>query len=296
MTSTHLAELPIPALPLAVHLAHIVPALQYLSLVSIGTLCDAVCDVTFTITTVTVEHNDAIVMAGTGLWHFAIPSPAGPIAPTLLRNNALAMSIIGYPNAAELVASAHAALFSPALCTLETTLQRGYIRNLPGLTAKTLRRHPPQSVATAKGHLDQVRKNLRLTKPKPVPFPTGDPNIAAAVHSELFPEHEDKTHDCYVAVRLLYEPTGKVYTDQTGKFPCTSACGNNYVMILYDHDSIAILMEPLRNRKGPALLEAHTKLHAKLTHAGLRPPFIMMDNECTNAFKHFYTKRRLIFN
>ena len=113
MTSTHLAKLPIPALPLAARMAHIVPALQSHSLVSIGTLRDAGCDVTFTTTTVTLRHNDVIVMAGTrthpGLWHFAIPSPAGPITPTLLRNDTLAMSTIGYPNAAELVPYAHAA-------------------------------------------------------------------------------------------------------------------------------------------------------------------------------------------
>jgi hypothetical protein len=50
----------------------------------------------------------------------------------------------------------HATLFSPAISTLEQALTRGYIRNFPGLTAKTLQRHPPRSVATAKGHLDQV--------------------------------------------------------------------------------------------------------------------------------------------
>ncbi len=126
MTSTHLAKLPIPALPLAARMAHIVPALQSHSLVSIGTLRDAGCDVTFTTTTVTLRHNDVIVMAGTRthprLWHFAIPSPAGPITPTLLRNDTLAMSTFGYPNAAELVPYAHAALFSPALSALETAL------------------------------------------------------------------------------------------------------------------------------------------------------------------------------
>jgi hypothetical protein len=50
---------------------------------------------------------------------------------------------IGYPNASELVEYAHAALFSPALSTLEKALQKGYARNLPGLTAKTLRPQPP---------------------------------------------------------------------------------------------------------------------------------------------------------
>jgi hypothetical protein len=165
MTSTHDAELPIPMLPLAARMAHIVRALRSHSLVSIGTLCDAGCEVIFTTTTVTVHYNNAIVMKGTrtppGLWHFVIPVP--PTATTTFAHDDVAFSTIGYPQAAELVAYSHAALFSPVLSTLETALQRGYVRNIPGLTAKTLRRHPPRSVATAKGHLDQTRKNARST-------------------------------------------------------------------------------------------------------------------------------------
>ena len=75
--------------------------------------------------------------------------------------------------------------------------------------------------------------------------------------SDDFPEHAERTHDCYVAVHNLDEPTGKIYTDQTGKFPCTSAGGHNYIMVLYDYESNAILMEPVRDRKGNTLLDAH---------------------------------------
>ena len=259
MTSTHHAELPIPSLPIQARRAHIVPALKSHSLVSIGTLCDAGCEVNFTTTTVTVRHNKNIVMSGTrtppGLWHFAIP--AHQSTPTSRPDHYTALSAIGYPNASELVAYAHAAMFSPALSTLEQALQKGYIRNIPGLTAQTLRRHPPRSVATAKGHLDQTRKNLRSTKATTRSTSTNSPKDTPDIDNDVFPEHSEKSHDCYVAVHNLETTTGKIYTDQTGKFPCTSASGNNYIMILYDYDSNAILMEPIRNRKGPTLIEAH---------------------------------------
>ena len=62
-----------------------------------------------------------------------------------------------------------------------------------------------------------------------------------------------------MAVHHLDAPTGKVYINETGKFPCTSVSGNNYIMIMYDYDSNAILMEPIRNGKGPTLLAAHQK-------------------------------------
>ena len=299
MVSTHIAELPIPLLPLKARTAHIVPALQSQSLLSIGTLCDAGCDVNFTTTAVTVRHDGAIVLEGTrtspGLWKFVIPVPstASPNFTQPPTHEAVALSTIGYPNAAELVAYAHAAMFSPALSTLEKALQQGYVRNLPGLTTKTLRRHPPQSVDTAKGHLDQTRKNLRSTKSGKPQDLNNKP--VTSVSPDEFPEREDKSHHCYVAVQHIEEPTGKVYTDQTGKFPCTSASGNNYIMIIYDYDSNAILMEPIRNRKGPTLLAAHQKLHARLTKAGLRPRYIMLDNECSNALKEFFNAEAVAY-
>ena len=44
------------------------------------------------------------------------------------------------------------------------------------------------------------------------------------------------------------EFTGKVSTDQTGRFPVTSSRGSKYLMVLYNHNSNAILAEPLTSR------------------------------------------------
>ena len=131
--------------------------------------------------------------------------------------------------------------------------------------------------------MDQVQKNLRSTKKTKKQTSKETPSNT----EDNFPPHAEKTNQCYVAVQDLDSTTGKVYTDQTGKFPCTSSSGNNYIMMLCDVDSNAMLMEPLRNRKGPTLVEAHKKLHARLTKAGLRPRHIMLDNECSNALKQF---------
>lgn len=184
-------------------------------------------------------------------------------------------------------------MFPPALSKLEKALQQGYVRSLPDLTIKTLRRHPPQSVATAKGHLDQTRKNVRSTKPtKPrTALPTNTADHLIATTDDFSEREESHPTVRYVAVSSIYEPTGKVvYTDQTGKFPYISISGNNYIMVIYDYDSNAILMEPIGNRKGPTLLAAHQQLHARLTNAGLRPSYIMLNNECSNAVKNFLTE------
>jgi hypothetical protein len=52
------------------------------------------------------------------------------------------------------------------LSTLCTALDLKHVTGFPGLTSKLVRKHPPHLIATAMGHMDQSRKNLRSTKPK----------------------------------------------------------------------------------------------------------------------------------
>jgi hypothetical protein len=65
---------------------------------------------------------------------------------------------------AQLIALAHAALFSPALSTLEEAIQQEYLTNFPGLTTRALCKHLPQIYAMVKGHLDHSRQNQQSIK------------------------------------------------------------------------------------------------------------------------------------
>ena len=160
MYSTHEAELDFPALPPAARHVHIVPDLKNHTLISIGQLCDAGCDVIFDATTVTVRYQNHIALTGTRnqdtrLWQLRAPSPTEQ-----------ANAAIGSATPAEIVAFSHASLFSPSLTTLENALKKGFLTNFPGLTAKALRKYPPRSYVMVKGHLDQARKHQRSTKAK----------------------------------------------------------------------------------------------------------------------------------
>jgi hypothetical protein len=119
MHSTHEAELDIAALPPHARHVHIVPALSSASLLSMGQLCDAGCKIAFDATDVTVYHNGNIVLTGkrtpaTRLWTIDLNNST-PTPPA-------ANAAIGSATPAELVAFAHAALFSSALSTLEAAL------------------------------------------------------------------------------------------------------------------------------------------------------------------------------
>ena len=55
-----------------------------------------------------------------------------------------------------------------------------------------------------------------------------------------------------------------MYTDQTGKFPQKSSRGNQYIMVLTEMDSDAILVEAMKNRKSGEMVRAYQKLVEKL--------------------------------
>ena len=151
MQSTHVVDLHIPDLPPEACIAHLFPALGDTSLISIGQLCDAGCIAIFTSDTVKIQLHDKVLLQGTRslatnrLWTLELPSPPVEHAQTAVANSA---------SPADLVAYAHASLFSPALSTLNTALRIFFV-NIPGLTEKTLAKYPPASVPMHKGHLDQ---------------------------------------------------------------------------------------------------------------------------------------------
>ena len=155
MKATHIADLQIEALPPEARIGYIVPDID-VCLLAIAPLCDAGCEVLFAATAVIIEKHGQQILQGerdtkNGLWH--IPYKVTPQQ---------AFSMQSTP--AQLVEFAHAALFSPRITTLQKALDSNFLPPIPGLTAALLRRHPPSSIATAKGHLDQTRKNLRSTK------------------------------------------------------------------------------------------------------------------------------------
>lgn len=313
--SSHEADLNVPALPIEARRAHIFPNLTS-TLISIGTLCDSGCSATFTATKVTIACNNIEVMTGerdrsNGLWNLDIDPPKVPVAtvmtppteaaslrathptestsPTTQANSA---TISATP--AELVAFAHAALFSPALSTLCTALESNYIQGFPGLTSQLVRKYPPRSAAMIKGHMDQTRKNQRSTKPK-TPISAdfdsdGDPD--AFPLPQVLSITGARTHHCYAA---CVQYTGQIYTDQTGRFVTPSSNGSTELFVLYDYDSNYIHVEPMKGKSGPEILAAYQRAFKVLCAAGLRPQLQRLDNEASETLKQFMTDENVDF-
>ena len=85
------------------------------------------------------------------------------------------------------------------------------------------------------------------------------------------------------------KPIGRVYTDQTGRFPFTYSSGHKYICILYAYDSNAILAEPIKSRTGTDILRAYNKMHTYLTKRGFKPRTHLLDNEAAQIMRGFDT-------
>ena len=160
-----------------------------------------------------------------------------------------------------------------------------YLINFPGLTLAKWRKHCPNSIATAKGHMKQQRQGTRSTKTEPTPLPLL-PEVDL-VDEDFFPTSPptgERTHYCYITVM---EPTGRIFTDQSGRFIAPSSQGNNYIMLLYDYDSNTIHVAPMKNKTALCHKAAFVTIFNKLVHAGLRPIWQMLDNEGSKILYEF---------
>eukprot|EP00804_Cyclotella_cryptica_P005135 CCRYP_011533-RA/>CCRYP_011533-RA protein AED:0.44 eAED:0.46 QI:0/0/0/1/1/1/2/0/328 len=77
----------------------------------------------------------------------------------------------------------HAVCGYPVKSTWLKAVQAGNFVGWPLLTTKNVQKYYPDSVETPQGHLNQTRKNVRLTKPKPLPFKEIHSNSSADAKS-----------------------------------------------------------------------------------------------------------------
>jgi hypothetical protein len=119
-------------------------------------------------------------------------------------------------NTGALVHYLHKALFSPTKSAMLQAIKDGHLITWPGLTEDAINKHLKLTPATAMGHMNQQRQNIRSTSKAPI--------------EKQQPPDTDlgtKTHLVYAVI----VDQGQLYTDLTGKFPVRSSKGNSYVMV-----------------------------------------------------------------
>jgi hypothetical protein len=206
------------------------------------------------------------------------------------------LSTLAHQTAGDRIAFLHAAAGYPVVSTWLKAIAKGYFTTWPGLTVQTVKRHMRKSIITAMGHQDQQRSNRQSTKSKSEPnkLPSSESLTRDEDTDDFFPSAtldephpEERTHNIFASCEPI---TGKIFSDLPGKFIVPSNRGYNYLLIVYDYDTNAILAEPMKNRTANSIVKAFETLHGILVSRGFRPKLQRLDNEAAAPLRHFLDK------
>ena len=126
------------------------------------------------------------------------------------------------------------------------------------------------------GHMDQQRQGTRSTKPVPIKPDTMD----EVTH---LPNNK-RSHHVYMTITDL---DSKIYSNQTGRFPITSNCGNFYVVIFRAVDGNYIKAYPIKYHHLSRLLKAYDDVYSFLRVLGYQPQLHKMYNETLKDVENF---------
>jgi hypothetical protein len=256
MESSHTADLDIPELNAAASKSHNFPGMANHSLLSVGQLCDKGYIVTFKQDTVTIcDSGKSQILSGprddtTGLWRINLRQTSNHI-PEPIANNVYELR-----NTGALVHYLHKALFSPTKSAMLQVVKDGHLITWPGLTEDAINKHLKLTPATAMGHLNQRRQNIRSTSKAPIEKqPTPDTDLGT------------KTHLVYAVV----VDQGQLNTDLTGKFPVRSSKANYYVMVCYIYDCNYVKVIAMKSRSASDWVKAYDTIHQEINVKGFKP-------------------------
>ena len=190
-----------------------------------------------------------------------------PIHPPHTPIHHQALATVAHPSLPDRIAFYHAALFSPVLTTWLKAIKHRNLDSWPKLTAKQITKYGQTTEATIKGHQHAKHSNIQSTKnisrpTLPLTFAAVAANISAVPPLPLS-EATTRTNQVFINIE---DPTGRIFTDQTGKFVCSSRKGNKYILILYDYDSNTISAEPILSRIKSTLVATYPqKIILRLT-------------------------------
>ena len=294
MFTTKTLKLLLKKLPKAAREAHRAPTIIN-NLISVSVLCDAGCEVFFHYTGCEITYNGETIIRGwrdmrTNMWRISLLSDGGnniipedddDFSEEVKMPDFFANAIYECDNTDQLIQFYHATMGYPVTSTWCKAIDAGYFRGWPGLTSKRVRRFIKVVEETEMGHMDQRRTGIRSTRAT-----TNEPDSMDPVPQTPM---NDRCHHVYMSIT---EMDGKVYSDQTGRFPITSNRGNCYVVIFYAADGNYIKSYPIKSRHRSQLLKAYEEVYSFLRIRGYRPQLHKLDNETSRDVEDFIAEQQ----
>ena len=233
-----------------------------------------------------------------GLWDIVIPLPTASATPVEAQANQQINAIIREDTSkTQLVKYLYGCCCSPKTSTWKKAIRNGNFITWPGINNLSINTQLPNSIESAKGHLNQERKNTRMQERKNArmqecknartqecknarmqerkgartcnPLASSQrPSLETDVMDETdeghFPLPDTPNVKTFEACAMLVPFTAKntAYHDLTGRFPHRSSRGNEYLIVVdYDHDSNSILAIALKNKAGAGIKSGSWLLH-----------------------------------
>ena len=299
ITSLGSIHIPIPHSDVVIT-AHVIhPSKRSHDLSSVSQVCVQGCSATFTSNSVEVIHrHGTIILSGSKnihdlLWSLPLPIPIPPTKSHQGVSSSASNFVIHNAHDAEFVQFVHAAFGSPALSTFHRAVRQGYLKSFPRITARMIRRNPPNPIATAMGHLDRVRQGMASTKPsaptRAIPHVPLDADQQESLDLSDSPdvspvvEGYDEFDHTYTKLIRVDEAN---HSDLTGKFPLSSRRGFMYFLVSLWRGYIHV--ELLKARTASEYLRAYSStLEVFQAHGNVRITLQRLDNETSKELDSF---------
>ena len=263
--ATAKGTLPIfPTIPQAARQALVIPGFPA-CLLSLSQLCTAGCIVHLLPTAIAITYDNHQIFYGMRLphsfWTMSIPSSP----------SSHALNVIRHQGNADMVSFYHQALGSPPLPTLEAAVAKGFLSQFPELTVARIRANASVTLATAQGHLNQLRQGLRSTQPQI--SPTSDMDSTPTLPDSRI----------YIQVIEPAPPTQRWHADATGRFPVPSHHGNSYMLVFFHEDANYIHVECMKTKATSEYIRVFRNAMQKFQSVGFKPRIQRVDNEISAA-------------
>ena len=173
---------------------------------------------------------------------------------------------------------------NPCDSTFEKAASKGWLGNLPRITASMIAANRPHSMDTAYGHMNRLRQGLRSTS---AIQPTNTSPIDT--HQEDLDDHTDEMATMVKDLDDLTPIDKKalaIYFDATGKFPFDALDGSKYILIAVYKNYIHV--ETLADRSAPSYVKAYRATFDFFKSRGHTLSVARLDNETSTLLETFF--------
>ena len=245
-----------------------------------------------------IKHNQILIegeRTSNGLWN--IPLSSAPASKSKVSQSPIetpaALGVIRLDKTKQELAQYYAAtLFNPRKSTLLKALANSNFDSWPDFSQQLIRKHLPNQIESAQGHMDQEPKNLRSTKAY-----KDRTELLEEANDDTMPSQENnniKTNDIMCTI-MTTEEFSKSYSDQTGKFPITSLRGHKYIFVFYHYDTNTIYGHAIKNRNTETICDAWRTCYDMYKSHGEAPNLHILDNECSDAMKAMFRAENVTY-